>query len=54
MRTFLFSGLLILALAALPFGALSQPEIPVVHYKAVPEWPKPIMGDKGLPVCWST
>jgi len=26
-----------------------QPDIPVVHYKAVPEWPKPLLGDKRLP-----
>jgi DNA-binding beta-propeller fold protein YncE len=39
-----------LALCALPGAAFSQPQpdIPVVHYKAVPEWPKPPLGDKGF------
>jgi DNA-binding beta-propeller fold protein YncE len=39
-------------LLALPSAALAQPSddgIPVTHYKAVPEWPKPLIGDKGLP-----
>src|SRR5262249_29459881 len=35
---------------ALPVAALAQPaaDIPVIHYKQVPEWPKPLIGDKGL------
>jgi DNA-binding beta-propeller fold protein YncE len=41
--------LLAVALTTLPLAALSQPDIPVVHYKAVPQWPKPATGDKGLP-----
>jgi DNA-binding beta-propeller fold protein YncE len=37
-------------LCALPGMAFGQPsDIPVIHYKAVPEWPKPLIGDKGLP-----
>jgi DNA-binding beta-propeller fold protein YncE len=41
---------------ALPVAALAQsafgqaaPDIPAIHYKQVPEWPKPLTGDKGLP-----
>jgi len=39
-------------LLALPAPALAQStpsDIPAIHYKAVPEWPKPLTGDKGLP-----
>ena len=39
-------------LLALPMAAFAQPAddgIPVIHYKAVPEWPKPLIGDKDLP-----
>jgi len=45
--------LLAAGLACLSFPALSQtapkPDIPVLHYKAVPDWPKTLMGDKGVP-----
>ena len=41
--------LLAVALTLAPLGAFSQSEIPVVHYKAVAEWPKPPIGEKGLP-----
>src|SRR4051812_38955301 len=44
---------LIAVLSCLPLPVLSQTagpaDIPVVHYKSVPEWPKPVTGDKGLP-----
>ena len=44
---------LALMLWALPVAALAQPgeqaNVPVVHYKAVSAWPKPLTGDKGLP-----
>jgi DNA-binding beta-propeller fold protein YncE len=40
-----FVGLILLLL---PAAAIGQPDIPVVHYKAVPEWPKPPLGDKGF------
>ncbi len=47
------SYVLALLLCALPSAARAQPSsesgIPVVHYKAVAEWPKPLLGDKGLP-----
>ena len=50
MRIFRLAALL---LCAIPGTALSQsaaqPEIPVIHYKSVAEWPKPLQGDKGLP-----
>jgi DNA-binding beta-propeller fold protein YncE len=38
-------------LLALPAAAFAQADdgIPVIHYKAVAEWPKPLTGDKGLP-----
>src|SRR5579872_2943277 len=44
----LAAGLIGLPLAVFAQPA-QQPDIPVVHYKAVPEWPKPMLGDKGLP-----
>ena len=25
----------------------------MVHYKAVPQWPKPLLGDKGVPAPWN-
>ena len=54
MRSVLF---LAATLAALPFGAFSQPparpDIPVVHYQAAPEWPKPLLGDKGVAAPWN-
>jgi DNA-binding beta-propeller fold protein YncE len=47
------SHLLTLLFCALPVCGFAQtaqqPDIPVIHYKAVPEWPKPLIGDKGLP-----
>lgn len=40
-------------LLLLPITALcqsqAQPDIPVLHYQAVNEWPKPPLGDKGFP-----
>ena len=37
-------------LCALPGMAFGQPsDIPVIHYKAVPEWPKPLTGDQAQP-----
>src|SRR3954469_5535435 len=42
--------LLIAAFCCLPLPVLSQQaDIPVMPFKAVPEWPKPVLGDKGLP-----
>ena len=43
--------LLAVLVCALPAFAQSaqQPDAPVIHYKAVPEWPKPLLGDKKLP-----
>lgn len=42
-----------LVLGLIPATALAQPgeqaNVPVVHYKALPSWPKPLTGDKGLP-----
>jgi DNA-binding beta-propeller fold protein YncE len=50
MRIWLFPGLfLAVALTAAPHALLAQPDIPLVHYRAVAEWPKPVLGDKGLP-----
>jgi DNA-binding beta-propeller fold protein YncE len=49
---FLAAGLIGLPLAALAQPA-AQPDIPVVHYKAVPEWPKAPVGDKGFPSAWN-
>jgi DNA-binding beta-propeller fold protein YncE len=43
------SVVLAAALACLPLPLLAQTDIPVVHYRAAPEWPKPPMGDKHLP-----
>ena len=45
------SHLAILFLATFSAAALAQPgaDIPAIHYTAVPEWPKPLTGDKGLP-----
>jgi len=44
---------LVVLLCALPVAALGQSapksDIPVIHYKAVGAWPKPLIGDKGLP-----
>ena len=44
---------LVVLLCALPVAALGQSapksDIPVIHYKAVSAWPKPLIGDKGLP-----
>jgi len=43
---------LVFLLCALPAAAWSQPapsDVPVIHYKAVPAWPKPLIGDQGLP-----
>ena len=42
---------LALLFSALPASSQTaqQSDIPVIHYKAVPEWPKPLIGDKGLP-----
>lgn len=39
-----------LALSLIPAAAFAQPasDIPAIHYKAVAEWPKPLVGDKGL------
>ena len=54
MRSVLF---LAASLACLSLPALSQTaprsDIPVVHYKAVPQWPKPLSGDKGVPAPWN-
>ncbi len=51
------SVLLAIALACLPLPALSQTEpdsgVPVVHYKAVPQWPKQLLGDKKIPAAWN-
>jgi len=49
---FLAAGLIGLPLAAFA-QASAQPDIPVVHYKAVPEWPKAPVGDKGFPTSWN-
>ena len=49
---FLVAGLIGLPLTALAQPA-PQPDIPVVHYKAVPEWPKAPMGDQGVPSAWN-
>ena len=43
---FLAAGLIGLPLAAFAQPA-AQPDIPAVHYKAVPEWPKPLIGRQG-------
>ena len=50
--------LLAASLACLSLPAISQPapqpDIPVVHYKAVPDWPRTLLGDKGVPtVGWN-
>jgi DNA-binding beta-propeller fold protein YncE len=48
-RVSYFVAVLVCALSG---AALSQPtpsDIPVIHYKQVEEWPKPLLGDKGLP-----
>src|SRR3954468_21522524 len=47
------AGLICLASPALPQQAAPQPDIPVVHYKAETEWPKPPLGDKGIPTLWN-
>ena len=49
---FLAAGLIGLPLAVFAQPA-QQPDIPVVHYKAVPEWPKAPVGDKGFPSAWN-
>src|ERR1700755_2629027 len=49
---FLAAGLLGLTLSPLAQPA-SHPDSPVVHYKAVPEWPKAPVGDKGFPSAWN-
>src|SRR3954466_8733768 len=47
------SHILALLLCAMPGSVLAQPSaesaVPVIHYKQVAEWPKPLLGDKGLP-----
>jgi DNA-binding beta-propeller fold protein YncE len=55
MRSVLFAaaGLVCLASPALPQQSPPQPDIPVVHYKAEAEWPKPPLGDKGIPTLWN-
>ena len=39
-----------LAIFMLPAASLAQsaPDVPVLHYKQVSEWPNPLKGDKGL------
>jgi len=49
---FLAAGLIGVSLPLFAQPA-SPPDIPVVHYKAVPEWPKPAMGDQGAPSAWN-
>ena len=49
---FLAAGLIGLPLAVFAQPP-QQPDIPVVHYKAVPEWPKAPLGDKGFPSAWN-
>ncbi len=48
-----FYRLAALVLCTVPGAALGQPaakpDIAVIHYTKVPEWPKPMTGDKGLP-----
>jgi DNA-binding beta-propeller fold protein YncE len=49
---FLAAGLACLSVPALSQTApqtAPKSDIPVVHYKAVPDWPKTVMGDKGVP-----
>ena len=47
------SCLMTILACVLPGAALAQPSsesgIPVIHYKQVAAWPKPLRGDKGLP-----
>lgn len=42
------SGFFLFLFLMLPAAAIGQPDIPVLHYKAVPEWPKPPLGDRGF------
>ena len=43
-------AILLLGLPAIAFAqSAQQPDTPVIHYKAVPDWPKPRLGDKKLP-----
>jgi hypothetical protein len=50
MRIFCFAALLLCTVSS---AALAQPaaksDAPVIHYKKVPEWPKPLLGDRGFP-----
>jgi DNA-binding beta-propeller fold protein YncE len=47
------SCLMAILACVLPGAALAQPSsgsgVPAIHYKQVAEWPKPLLGDKGLP-----
>lgn len=51
--------LLVAGLACLPLATHAQPQdadpsgVPVVHYKAVPQWPKLLFGDKKIPAAWN-
>jgi DNA-binding beta-propeller fold protein YncE len=51
------SHVLALLLCAVPGAALGQQaaptDLPVIHYKAVPEWPKPMLGDQGVAGPWN-
>ncbi|HEX4027210.1 MAG TPA: hypothetical protein VHX18_06280, partial [Rhizomicrobium sp.] len=49
---FLAAGLACVSLPALSQAA-PQSDIAVVHYKAVPQWPKPLLGDKGVAAPWN-
>jgi 6-bladed beta-propeller len=49
MRVSYLAALFLFAASGMAFSQPpAQPDIPVVHYKAVPEWPKPMQGDKKL------
>ena len=42
------------ALSCLSLPVLAQTaDAPVLHYKAVPQWPKPLLGDKGVAAPWN-
>jgi len=49
MRVHHLAAFLLLGLSAAASAQPSDDGIPVTHYKAVAEWPKPLTGDKGLP-----
>jgi hypothetical protein len=49
MRVHHLAAFLLLGLSTTALAQPADDGIPVTHYKAVAEWPKPLTGDKGLP-----